>query len=248
MLDDVSVLTTGSAASRRPAPGRRVQTLPSGRPASTRSDRSITSATSECSAGISTATPAKPGTLMCRPPAGRQRIAVGGVERVAQDAAVVGNKPVRRVHSVSRGTGIAAERASTAPRGILISGRRRRRFINTSPARAAATTPLLRGRPRQKRRGRGSLLSAWSPDSQTRPAGRRSLVSQPGTLSSAVAARRPGSGAKLRERHGCVRLGAANATSSGRRATSFICTSGASNCPSRNRVHGQPADNSAGHC
>ena len=29
----------------------------------------------------------------------------------------------------------------------------------------------------------GSLLSAWSPDSQTRPAGRRSLVSQPSTLS-----------------------------------------------------------------
>ena len=29
----------------------------------------------------------------------------------------------------------------------------------------------------------GSLLSAWSPDSQTRPAGRRSIVSQPSTFS-----------------------------------------------------------------
>ena len=29
----------------------------------------------------------------------------------------------------------------------------------------------------------GSLLSAWSPDSQARPAGRRSLVSQPSTFS-----------------------------------------------------------------
>ena len=46
MLDDVSVLTTGSAASRRPKrPWTPVQTLASvdSRPASTRSDRSITS-------------------------------------------------------------------------------------------------------------------------------------------------------------------------------------------------------------
>ena len=88
MLDDVSVLTTGSAASRRPKrPWTPVQTLASvdSRPASTRSDRSITSVTLNASfcRRKHRYPPYKPGTFGCarRFPPDEQRISpIGGVE------------------------------------------------------------------------------------------------------------------------------------------------------------------------
>jgi hypothetical protein len=63
---------------------------------------------------------------------------------------------------------------------------RRRRFINTSPwlaPRRDEAHSFTRDARVKLSEDDGSLLSAWSPDSQTRPAGRRSLVSQPSTLS-----------------------------------------------------------------
>ena len=88
MLDDVSVLTTGSAASRRPKrPWTPVQTLASvdSRPASTRSDRSITSVSLNASfcRRKHRYPPYKPGTFGCarRFPPDEQRISpIGGVE------------------------------------------------------------------------------------------------------------------------------------------------------------------------
>ena len=88
MLDDVSVLTTGSAASRRPKrPWTPVQTLASvdSRPASTRSDRSITSVSLNESfrRRKHRYPPYKPGTFGSarRFPPDEQRIApIGGVE------------------------------------------------------------------------------------------------------------------------------------------------------------------------
>ena len=64
--------------------------------------------------------------------------------------------------------------------------RRRRRFINTSPwlaPRRDDAHSFTRDARVKLSEDDGSLLSAWSPDSQARPAGRRSLVSQPSTLS-----------------------------------------------------------------
>ena len=88
MLDDVSVLTTGSAASRRPKrPWTPVQTLASvdSRPASTRSDRSITSVSLNESfrRRKHRYPPYTPGTFGCarRFPPDEQRISpIGGVE------------------------------------------------------------------------------------------------------------------------------------------------------------------------
>ena len=158
MLDDVSVLTTGSAASRRPKrPWTPVQTLASvdSRPASTRSDRSITSVTLNESfrRRKHRYPPYKPGTFGCarRFPPDEQRISpIGGVEL---------EWPWKT---------------------------RRRRFINTSPwlaPRRDDAHSFTRDARVKLSEDDGSLLSAWSPDSQTRPAGRRSLVSQPSTLS-----------------------------------------------------------------
>ncbi len=158
MLDDVSVLTTGSAASRRPKrPWTPVQTLASvdSRPASTRSDRSITSVSLNESfrRRKHRYPPYKPGTFGCarRFPPDEQRISpIGGVE--------------------------------LGWPGKL----RRRRFINTSPwlaPRRDDAHSFTRDARVKLSEDDGSLLSAWSPDSQTRPAGRRSLVSQPSTLS-----------------------------------------------------------------
>ena len=158
MLDDVSVLTTGSAASRRPKrPWTPVQTLASvdSRPASTRSDRSITSVTLNESfrRRKHRYPPYKPGTFGCarRFPPNEQRIApIGGVE--------------------------LAWPWKTRPR----------RFINTSPwlaPRRDDAHSFTRDARVKLSEDDGSLLSAWSPDSQTRPAGRRSLVSQPSTFS-----------------------------------------------------------------
>ena len=158
MLDDVSVLTTGSAASRRPKrPWTPVQTLASvdSRPASTRSDRSITSVSLNESfrRRKHRYPPYKPGTFGCarRFPPDEQRISpIGGVE-------------------------------------LGWPGKtRRRRFINTSPwlaPRRDDAHSFTRDARVKLSEDDGSLLSAWSPDSQTRPAGRRSLVSQPSTLS-----------------------------------------------------------------
>ena len=89
MLDDVSVLTTGSVASRsRPKrPWTPVQTLASvdSRPASTRSDRSITyvSLNESFRRRKHRYPPYKPGTFGCarRFPPDEQRISpIGGVE------------------------------------------------------------------------------------------------------------------------------------------------------------------------
>ena len=88
MLDDVSVLTTGSAASRWPKrPWTPVQTLASvdSRPASTRSDRSITSVSLNESFRRAQAPlpPVHAGTFGCarRFPPDEQRISpIGGVE------------------------------------------------------------------------------------------------------------------------------------------------------------------------
>ena len=158
MLDDVSVLTTGSAASRRPKrPWTPVQTLASvdSRPASTRSDRSITSVSLNESfrRRKHRYPPYKPGTFGCarRFPPDEQRISpIGGVE-------------------------------------LGWPGKtRRRRFINTSPwlaPRRDDAHSFTRDARVKLSEDDGSLLSAWSPDSQARPAGRRSLVSQPSTLS-----------------------------------------------------------------
>ena len=158
MLDDVSVLTTGSAASRRPKrPWTPVQTLASvdSRPASTRSDRSITSVSLNESfrRRKHRYPPYKPGTFGCarRFPPDEQRISpIGGVE-------------------------------------LGWPGKtRRRRFINTSPwlaPRRDDAHSFTRDARVKLSEDDGSLLSAWSPDSQTRPAGRRSLVSQPSTFS-----------------------------------------------------------------
>jgi len=158
MLDDVSVLTTGSAASRRPKrPWTPVQTLASvdSRPASTRSDRSITSVSLNESfrRRKHRYPPYKPGTFGCarRFPPDEQRISpIGGVEL---------EWPWKL---------------------------RRRRFINTSPwlaPRRDDAHSFTRDARVKLSEDDGSLLSAWSPDSQARPAGRRSLVSQPSTLS-----------------------------------------------------------------
>ena len=158
MLDDVSVLTTGSAASRRPKrPWTPVQTLASvdSRPTSTRSDRSITSVSLNESfrRRKHRYPPYKPGTFGCarRFPPDEQRISpIGGVEL---------EWPWKT---------------------------RRRRFINTSPwlaPRRDDAHSFTRDARVKLSEDDGSLLSAWSPDSQARPAGRRSLVSQPSTLS-----------------------------------------------------------------
>jgi len=158
-MDDVSVLTTGSVASRsRPKrPWTPVQTLASvdSRPASTRSDRSITSVSLNESfrRRKHLYPPYKPGTFGCarRFPPDEQRISpIGGVE-------------------------------------LGWPGKtRRRRFINTSPwlaPRRDDAHSFTRDARVKLSEDDGSLLSAWSPDSQTRPAGRRSLVSQPSTFS-----------------------------------------------------------------
>ena len=63
---------------------------------------------------------------------------------------------------------------------------RPRRFINTSPwlaPRRDDAHSFTRDARVKLSEDDGSLLSAWSPDAQTRPAGRRSIVSQPSTLS-----------------------------------------------------------------
>ena len=158
-MDDVSVLTTGSVASRsRPKrPWTPVQTLASvdSRPASTRSDRSITSVSLNESfrRRKHRYPPYTPGTFGCarRFPPDEQRISpIGGVE-------------------------------------LGWPGKtRRRRFINTSPwlaPRRDDAHSFTRDARVKLSEDDGSLLSAWSPDSQTRPAGRRSLVSQPSTFS-----------------------------------------------------------------
>ena len=158
-MDDVSVLTTGSVASRsRPKrPWTPVQTLASvdSRPASTRSDRSITSVSLNESfrRRKHRYPPYTPGTFGCarRFPPDEQRISpIGGVE-------------------------------------LGWPGKtRRRRFINTSPwlaPRRDDAHSFTRDARVKLSEDDGSLLSAWSPDSQARPAGRRSLVSQPSTFS-----------------------------------------------------------------